>query len=180
MQYLQSLLRMIMHFLGNNNTILDNLKNKWCYKNLRANGAWCNSFNLKMFLGVQSEWSPPPLVLVHSRPMSHPDHVYNFYFIYHPMSSNISKPVRKALGCESCLIFLNLLSMLVLLGLSGHDCALLCFAGLYRALFSLTQLSKIQQIYICLPFCTSENWNVQIQIKFSCSTCAGCVAAVQI
>ena len=65
--------------------------------------------------------------------------MYVYNFIYHPMSSNISKPVRKALGCESCLIFLNLLSMLVLLGLSGHDWALLCLTVLCWALPGLIQ-----------------------------------------
>ena len=35
-----------MHFLGNNNIILNNLENKWCYKNLRASGIWCNSFKI--------------------------------------------------------------------------------------------------------------------------------------
>ena len=62
------------------------------------------------------------------------------------MSSNISKPVRKALGCESCLIFLNLLSMLVLLGLSGHDWALLCLTVLCWALPGLIQ-----------PYSTAKN-----------------------
>ena len=42
-----------MHFLRNNNIILNNLENKWCYKNLRASAVVCDATPLKLFLDIQ-------------------------------------------------------------------------------------------------------------------------------